>query len=157
MNISVKTFANSDRESAIKANATLTIDNAFVVKNLTVVQGKNGLFVNMPHHKTNEVDENGKAVYRDDAFPLSKDVRDVIQKAAIESYEKGGQEVEASFDTPSKSSVKQGPAKEDARLDEGAGKPSVLKILKEEPLKGTDKPIKITMEEPKKSKGKDAR
>lgn len=100
MNFSVKTFANSEQDSAIKAHATLTIDNAFVIKNLTVVQGKNGLFVNMPHHKTNEVDENGKALYKDDAFPLSKEMRDLIQKAAVESYKEGGKEVEAWMATP---------------------------------------------------------
>ncbi len=99
MNYSVKTFANADQDSAIKANATLTIDDAFVVKNLTVVQGKNGLFVNMPHHKTKEVDENGKAIYKDDAFPLTKDVRDMIQKSVIESYEKGGIEVKAEIES----------------------------------------------------------
>ena len=111
----------------------------------------------MPHHKSNEVDENGKAVYKDDAFPLKKDLRDKIQDAAIESYQKGGQEVSFDYSAPEKSKTAEASAKEDARLDEGIGKPSVLKILKDEEPKGTDRPIKITMEEPKKSKGKGAR
>lgn len=157
MNISVKSFANADQESAIKANVNITIDNAFVVKNLAVVEGRNGLFVNMPHHKTNEVDENGRAVYRDDAFPLQKELRDEIQKAAIESFRNGGKEVEFAYSAPVKSLNEQASAKEGARLPEDEGRPSVLKVLKEEPLKGTDIPIKITMEEPKKSKGKGAR
>lgn len=157
MNYSVKTFANADQDSAIKANATLTIDNAFVVKNFALVQGKNGMFVNMPHHKTNEVDENGKAVYRDDAFPLKKELRDKIQDAAIESYQKGGQEISFDFTSTEKSKSAEVSAKEGARLDGAEERPSVLKILKEEPLKGTDIPIKITMEEPKKGKGHGAR
>lgn len=157
MNISVKAFENADQDSAIKAHVNLTIDNAFVVKNLAVVQGKNGLFVNMPHHKSNEVDENGKAVYKDDAFPLKKDLRDKIQEAAIESYEKGGQEVSFDYAAPEKTKTAEASAKEGARLDESEGRASVLRILKEEPLKGTDRPIKITMEEPKKGKGHGAR
>ena len=44
MYISVKAFENADRDSAVKANVNLTIDNAFVVKNLTIVQGRNGMF-----------------------------------------------------------------------------------------------------------------
>ena len=63
MYISVKAFENADPDSEVKAHVNMTIDNAFVVKNLAVVQGKNGLFVNMPHHKSNEVGEDGKAVY----------------------------------------------------------------------------------------------
>jgi len=47
MYISVKAFENADPDSAVKAHVNLTIDNAFVVKNLSVVQDKNGLFVNM--------------------------------------------------------------------------------------------------------------
>ncbi len=122
MNITIKTFENADPDSAIKAHANMTIDNAFVVKNLSVVQGKNGLFVNMPHHKTNEVGEDGKSIYRDDAFPLNKELRDKIQKAAVESYEKGGEEVNFEYKT------------------------SILKEIKDgDKIIDTDKPLKITM------------
>jgi len=91
MYISVKAFENADPDSAVKAHVNMTIDNAFVVKNLAVVQGKNGLFVNTPHHKSNEVGEDGKVVYKDDASPLTKGLRDKISEAAIQSYERGGE------------------------------------------------------------------
>lgn len=97
MNITVKAFENADTESAIKAHVNLTLGDAFVVKNLTLVQGKNGLFINMPHHKTNEVDDAGKAIYRDDAFPLEKELRDKIQEAAVESYKGSGKEITFAF------------------------------------------------------------
>ena len=142
MYISVKAFENADRDSAVKANVNLTIDNAFVVKNLTIVQGKNGMFLNMPHHKSNEVGADGKAVYKDDAFPLSKNLRDKMQEAAIESYERGGEEVHFEYGGREKSS----PEKEGARRD----KPSILKILREkvEKIPGADKPLKLSVEEP---------
>ena len=123
MYISVKAFENADRDSAVKANVNLTIDNAFVVKNLTIVQGRNGMFLNMPHHKSNEVGADGKAVYKDDAFPLSKNLRDKMQEAAIESYERGGEEGHFEYGGREKTS----PEKEGARRD----KPSILKILQE--------------------------
>ncbi len=152
MNITVKAFENADPDSAVKAHVNMTIDNAFVVKNLAVVQGKNGLFVNMPHHKSNEVGEDGKAVYKDDAFPLTKGLRDKISEAAIESYEKGGQEVSIDYDAPQKDQTKSNPersGKEDARQ----GKPSVLKILHEDSkVPDADRPLKITMGPAKDSK-----
>ena len=142
MYISVKAFENADPDSAVKAHVNMTIDNAFVVKNLAVVQGKKGLFVNMPHHKSNEVGEDGKAVYKDDAFPLSKDLRDKIRDAAIESYENGGKEV--SFEHESAKGVQERnpftAEKEGARQD----KPSVLKELSTDKHTDMDKPIKIT-------------
>ena len=140
MYISVKAFENADRDSAVKANVNLTIDNAFVVKNLTIVQGRNGMFLNMPHHKSNEVGADGKAVYKDDAFPLSKNLRDKMQEAAIESYERGGEEVHFEYGGHEKSS----PEKEGARR----AKPSILKILQEkvEKIPGADKPLKLSVE-----------
>ena len=149
MNISVKAFENADPDSAVKAHVNMTIDNAFVVKNLAVVEGKNGLFVNMPHHKSNEVGEDGKAVYKDDAFPLNKDLRDKIRKAAVESYEKGGEEVSFEYETTQKAKTKTNPeksGKEDARQ----GKPSVLKNLSEEKKASrSSKPVTVGAAEKK--------
>ena len=145
MYISVKAFENADPDSAVKAHVNMTIDNAFVVKNLAVVQGKNGLFVNMPHHKSNEVGEDGKAVYKDDAFPLTKGLRDKISEAAIQSYERGGEEVTLEYDSVQKEQTKANPEKSGK---EGArqGKPSVLKILQEDSkVPGADKPLKLSM------------
>ena len=152
MYISVKAFENADPDSAVKAHVNMTIDNAFVVKNLAVVQGKNGLFVNMPHHKSNEVGEDGKAVYKDDAFPLTKGLRDKISEAAIQSYERGGEEVTLEYDSVQKEQTKANPEKSGK---EGArqGKPSVLRALKDgDKIIDPDRPIKITMGPAKDSK-----
>ena len=149
MNISVKAFENADPDSAVKAHVNMTIDNAFVVKNLAVVEGRNGLFVNMPHHKSSEVGEDGKPVYKDDAFPLNKDLRDQIRKAAVESYEKGGAEISFEYETAQKAKTKTNPeksGKEDARQ----GKPSVLKNLSEEKKASrASKPVTVSAAEKK--------
>ena len=144
MYISVKAFENADLNSAVKANVTLTIDNAFVVKNLALVQGKNGFFVNMPHHKSSELTPNGKPVYKDDAFPLSKSLRDAIQKASVSSDERGGEEVSMDVPIPTPSRETPAPAKESARRD----KPSILKILQEkvEKIPGAERPLSLSID-----------
>jgi stage V sporulation protein G len=38
-------------DKRLKAYATITFDNCFVVRNIKVIDGKNGLFVAMPSHK----------------------------------------------------------------------------------------------------------
>ena len=38
-------------ETRLKAYATLTFDNCFVVRNVKIIEGKSGLFVAMPSHK----------------------------------------------------------------------------------------------------------
>ena len=56
------------------ATASITLDNAFVVRNISVMNGSKGIFVNMPSQKG--VDAEGNTKYFDTAFPLSKELRD---------------------------------------------------------------------------------
>lgn len=64
----------------LKAFASITLDDAFVVDGLRVVEGKNGLFVTMPSKKTG----NGK--FRDTAYPIKNEVRTAIVDAVLEAY-----------------------------------------------------------------------
>ncbi len=47
----VRIFPKGGQNSKLKAYATITIDNAFVVRNIKVIEGKSGLFVAMPSRK----------------------------------------------------------------------------------------------------------
>ena len=47
----VRIFPKGGLNSKLKAYATITIDNAFVVRNIKVIEGKTGLFVAMPSRK----------------------------------------------------------------------------------------------------------
>lgn len=67
------------------AMASITLDNAFVVRGLSVMNGSKGIFVNMPSQKG--VDAEGKTQYWDTAFPLSKELRDSINSAVIGAYQ----------------------------------------------------------------------
>ena len=64
-----------------KAIVSVTIDDAFVVHDVKVVEGQNGLFVAMPSRKTS------MGEFRDIAHPISQDSRDLVQAAVLAAYE----------------------------------------------------------------------
>ncbi|MBI4436334.1 MAG: septation protein SpoVG family protein [Candidatus Omnitrophica bacterium] len=50
----VKVFLKEGQDKKLKAYATLTFDNQFVVRNVKVIEGSKGLFVAMPSRKLKE-------------------------------------------------------------------------------------------------------
>jgi stage V sporulation protein G len=64
----------------VKAIASITIDDEFVVHDLRVVEGEKGLFVAMPSRKLPSGD------FRDVAHPINSDTREKIQSAVIAEY-----------------------------------------------------------------------
>ena len=50
---------------------------------------KGGTFVSMPSFKTKTVDEEGNAIYKDIAFPVTKEFRGELFAKIKESYESG--------------------------------------------------------------------
>ena len=47
----VRIFPTESKDGKLKAFATMTFDDWFVVRNVKVIQGNNGLFVAMPSRK----------------------------------------------------------------------------------------------------------
>jgi Uncharacterized protein, involved in the regulation of septum location len=66
--------------------ARVYINDNFVISNVNIIQGNKGLFVTMPSYKTKQVDENGKDIYRDICYPVTKAFREALYKAIIEEY-----------------------------------------------------------------------
>lgn len=50
----VRVFLKEGQDKKLKAYATVTFDNAFVVRNIKVIEGQKGLFVAMPSRKMKE-------------------------------------------------------------------------------------------------------
>ena len=50
----IKVFLKEGQDKKLKAYATLTFDNSFVVRNVKVIEGTKGLFVAMPSRKIKE-------------------------------------------------------------------------------------------------------
>lgn len=64
----------------LKATASITIDESFVVHDLRIVENDDALFIAMPNKRLN----NGE--YRDIAHPINNEVRDYIATTVIAKY-----------------------------------------------------------------------
>src|SRR5690606_7342617 len=76
-------------EGRMKAIASITIDNEFVVHDIRVIDGNNGMFVAMPSKRTPDGE------FRDIAHPISQATREKIQSAVLQEYERAAQAEEA--------------------------------------------------------------
>ncbi len=115
MNITeVKIFRKENRDKKLRAFATITFDNRFVVRDLKIIEGNKGLFVAMPSRRVKEPCPNcghrnvlrskycnncGKPLdmkitvsreneHKDIAHPITLECREVIQKAVLDAFEK---------------------------------------------------------------------
>ena len=68
-------------EEKLKAYVTITFDNCFVVRDLKIINGKDGLFVAMPSKKRKD------GTFKDTAHPLNNETRDMIESAVLAAYE----------------------------------------------------------------------
>ena len=87
MLISVKTSKLENSENGIKGLATVTFGDSFKVQSISIMEGKNGLFVSMPSYKSKQMDENGDPVYKDICNPITKDFRDSLYGAILSSFQ----------------------------------------------------------------------
>ncbi|MBO7085889.1 MAG: septation regulator SpoVG [Bacilli bacterium] len=70
-----------DGKNRLVAVASITFDACFVVHEIKIIQGDNGLFITMPSHKC----ANGE--YKDIAHPIEQSVRDLITEKVLNAYE----------------------------------------------------------------------
>jgi len=75
-------------EGKMKAIVSVTFDNEFVVHDIKIIEGQNGLFIAMPSRKMGEGD------FRDIAHPINSDTRAKIQDAIFAEYERVNEETE---------------------------------------------------------------
>ena len=69
-------------DSKLKAVASFTIDNAFVVHDVKIIEGNNGNFIAMPSKQA------PSGEYRDIVHPLNTETREQISSAILAAYEK---------------------------------------------------------------------
>ncbi len=82
MNITDVRVKKFNGENRLKAIAAITIDDCFVVHELRVIDGKDGLFVAMPSRKM----PNGE--FKDVAHPINQETRNLIEGIVIDAYQK---------------------------------------------------------------------
>ena len=76
------------KEGKMRAVVSITIDDVFVVHDIKVIEGENGLFIAMPSRKASDGE------YRDIAHPINSETRDKIQSLILEKYQEVASESE---------------------------------------------------------------
>lgn len=70
-----------DEESQkLKAYASITFNDSFIVRGLKVIEGSKGLFVVMPSKKL------ANGTYKDIAHPLNNETRRIIEQKVLEKF-----------------------------------------------------------------------
>jgi stage V sporulation protein G len=67
-------------EEKLKAFATITLDDCFVVRDLKVIRGVEGLFVAMPSRRMKD------GTFKDTAHPLNNETRMMIEHKVLAKY-----------------------------------------------------------------------
>lgn len=74
------------KEGKMRAIVSITIDEEFVIHDIKVIEGDNGLFIAMPSRRA------GDGEYRDIAHPINSGTREMIQNLIIEKYKQTANE-----------------------------------------------------------------
>ena len=68
-------------DSKLKAVASVTFDDCFVVHDIKVIEGNEGYFIAMPSRKTNDGE------YKDVAHPIKTELREELIKVILNAFE----------------------------------------------------------------------
>lgn len=68
-------------DSKLKAVASVTFDDCFVVHDIKVIEGNEGYFIAMPSRKTNDGE------YKDIAHPIKTELREELIKVILNAFE----------------------------------------------------------------------
>ena len=71
-----------ESENRMKAVASVTFDDAFVVHDIKVIESATATFIAMPSRKT------PKGEWRDIAHPINSETRTMIENAILDEYKK---------------------------------------------------------------------
>jgi len=87
MNVTDVRIRKLNQEGKMRAIVSVTFDDSFVIHDIKIIEGQNGLFIAMPSRKVAEGD------YRDIAHPINSQTRNSLQEIIFAEYEKAIAEV----------------------------------------------------------------
>ena len=67
--------------SKVKASASITIDDCFVVHDIKIIEGNDGYFMSMPSRKTPDGE------FKDIVHPLNTETREKIRDLVLNAFE----------------------------------------------------------------------
>lgn len=73
-------------DTRMKGIASVLIDDCFAIRDIRIIEGKDGLFIAMPSRK------NSEGVYHDIAHPINAETRKMFEDAIFEEYNKDEEE-----------------------------------------------------------------
>ena len=73
------------KDNRVKAYASVILGGEYVIRDIAVMDSKNGLFARMPYRTYK--DRNGDTQYSDVAFALNETSRNAVSDAVLEAYE----------------------------------------------------------------------
>ena len=82
MNITDIRIRGVEAPGKMRAIVSVTFDDMFVVHDMKVIEGMNGLFIAMPSRKT------PSGEFKDIAHPLSSEAREELQTKILDAYSK---------------------------------------------------------------------
>ena len=68
-------------EDRLKAFASVTFDDAFVVRNMKIIEGTNGVFLCMPSRKLPD------GTHKDMVHPINQEFREYLEENILKAYE----------------------------------------------------------------------
>lgn len=68
-------------EGKMKAVVSITFDDEFVVHDIRIIEGQNGMFVAMPSRRTSD------GQFKDIAHPINSETRAKIQSTILQRYQ----------------------------------------------------------------------
>jgi stage V sporulation protein G len=80
-------------EGKMKARVSITFDDQFVVHEIKVIEGENGVFIAMPSKKLSGGE------FKDIAHPINKETRALLQDAILKAYQDKVRDDEANLAT----------------------------------------------------------
>jgi len=69
-------------EEKLKAFVSMVLDNCFIICDIKVINGNNGLFISMPSKKRKD------GVFRDICHPLNNETRKMMEDIILSEYER---------------------------------------------------------------------
>ena len=109
----------NNQDTRMKALVSVTFDEAFVVHDLRVIDGNNGLFVAMPSKRTPDGE------FRDIAHPINTEMRQHVQEEVMRVYEETEDPASEDSNEAVEPTVESDPAEdEDSTLESTASEES---------------------------------
>ena len=94
-------------EERLKAFASVTFDDAFVVRNMKVVEGTKGVFLCMPSRKLPD------GTHKDMMHPINQEFREYLEGNVLKAYEEEVKKAAEGNTSPTENTEEKSPALQD--------------------------------------------